>query len=74
VLEVVIVRVLKKELWPHSIKIKELTDDDVYDIENWLGEKLGIFKGRWNVVYEYNHTDFYFKEQGDAVIFALKWA
>ena len=67
-------RVLKKEVWPHSIKIKELTDDDVYDIENWLGEKLGTFKGRWNVVYEYNHTDFYFKEQGDAVIFALKWA
>ena len=67
-------RILKKELWPHSIKIKELTNDDVYDIENWLGETLGTFKGRWNVVYEFNHTDFYFKEKEDAMIFSLRWS
>lgn len=67
-------RVLKKELWPHSIKIKELTDDDVYDIENWLGETLGIFKGRWNVVYQYNRTDFYFKDNEDAMMFSLRWS
>jgi hypothetical protein len=72
--EVVGMRVLKKELWPHRITVNSHWKDDITPVEVWLGEKLGIFKGRWNVVYEYNHTDFYFKEQGDAVIFALKWA
>lgn len=67
-------RILKKELWPHSIKIKELTNDDVCDIENWLGETLGTVKGHWNVVYEFNHTDFYFKEKEDAMIFSLRWS
>ena len=67
-------RVLKKELWPHSIKIKELTDDDVYDIENWLGDKLGMFKDRWNVVHGYTTSDYYFKKGPDATMFALRWS
>jgi hypothetical protein len=71
---VVIVRVLKKELWPYRVKVNEGNTEDITSIEIWLGEKLGTFKGRWNIVYQYKHTDFYFKEQGDAVIFALKWA
>lgn len=67
-------RILKKELWPYRVKVNSDNTNDITPVELWLGEKLGTFKGRWNVVYEYNHTDFYFKEQGDAVIFALKWA
>jgi hypothetical protein len=67
-------RRLKKELWPHCVKVNELTDDHVYDIENWLGETLGPFKGRWNIVYNYNHTDFYFRQGEDAMLFSLRWS
>ena len=68
-------RVLKKELWPYKVKVgeKEFTTS-ITDIELWLGEQLGTFRGRWNVVYHYNQTEFYFKQQEDAMIFALKWS
>lgn len=68
-------RILKKELWPYKVKVNENEfTTSITEMEIWLGEKLGTFKGRWHIVYQHKHTDFYFKEQGDAVIFALKWA
>lgn len=67
-------RILKKELWPYRVKVNSDNTNDITPVELWLGEKLGTFKGRWNVVYKHNYTEFYFKEQEDAVIFALKWA
>jgi hypothetical protein len=69
-----VMRVLKKQLWPHCVKIKDLTDDSIYDIENWLGEKLGIFKGQWNVVHGFSASDYYFKKGPDATMFALRWS
>lgn len=67
-------RRLKKELWPYRVKVNETNTKDITPVELWLGETLGTFKGRWNVVYEFNHTDFYFREGKDATLFALKWA
>lgn len=70
-------RTLKKELWPHKISLnigKDLSDDKIYDIEIWLGENLGRFRGRWNAVYRYNRTDFYFRQGRDATMFALRWS
>ena len=67
-------RVLKKEIWPHCITVNTLTGDDVYDIEMWLGECLGAFKGRWNIVYHYSRSDFYFKQGPDATMFMLRWS
>jgi hypothetical protein len=68
-------RVLKKELWPYKVKVneKEFTTS-ITEMELWLGEQLGTFKGRWNVVYQYNQTEFYFKQQDDAMIFSLRWS
>lgn len=66
-------RILRKELWPYRVRINSDTVSDITPLETWLGEKLGQFKGEWNVVYQYNHTDFYFKQQGNATMFALKW-
>lgn len=67
-------RRLRKELWPHRVTVNSDNKKDITEIEIWLGHQLGTFKGRWNVVYRFNGTDFYFRDQGDATLFALKWA
>ena len=67
-------RHLKHELWPHKVTLNSDLKDDITKVEMWLGEQLGTFKGRWNVVYQYNRTDFYFKDQQDAFFFKLKWS
>lgn len=67
-------RVLKKELWPYKVAVNSDNTKDITPVEIWLGNKFGTFKGRWNVVYQYNRTDFYFRDQGDAVVFSLRWA
>lgn len=67
-------RELKKELWPYKVKVNSDNTKDITPVEIWLGETLGTFKGRWNVVYQYNHTDFYFKNSQDALLFTLRWA
>ena len=46
---------------------------EIEEVETWLGEQVGGFKGQWNVVYLYNQTDFYFKSGDDATFFALRW-
>ena len=66
-------RILKKEIWPHKVTIELDINNPIYPKEHWLGENLGAFKDRWNVVYFYNRTDFYFKSKSDAVEFALRW-
>ena len=67
-------RQLKKELWPYRVKVNEdQFSVSITDMEIWLGEQLGTFKGRWNIVYQYNRTDFYFKDGKDATLFSLKW-
>lgn len=67
-------RILKKELWPCKVKVNDDNTKNITEVELWLGESFGTFKGRWNVVYHSNHTDFYFKNQRDANWFALRWA
>ncbi len=68
-------RVLKKELWPWKIKVNEAEfTTSVTEMEIWLGEQLGTFKGRWNVVYQSKHTYFYFRKGEDATLFALRWS
>jgi hypothetical protein len=68
-------RTLKKELWPYKVEVNgdEFTTN-VTEMEVWLGEQLGTFKGRWNVVYQFKHTYFYFRESSDATLFALRWS
>lgn len=69
-------RVLKKELWPYSTTVGQDLESrkKVNDIENWLGETLGCFKSQWNVVYNVNSTDFYFRELDDLMMFKLTWS
>ena len=67
-------RELKKELWPHRVTVNSQRLDDITTVEVWLGKRLGTFKGRWNVVYQHNRTDFYFRLGEDATLFALRWA
>lgn len=65
-------RQLKKELWPYSVMVNT-TNDQIYDIEMWLGEQLGSFKDQWNAVHRTNSSKFYFRQGADAMIFKLKW-
>ena len=68
-------RVLKKELWPAKVTIpKDISDVSHYKIEEWLGEKLGPFKGRWNQIPTYKGVDYYFRSGKDASMFALRWS
>lgn len=67
-------RELKKELWPHRVRLESDWTHEINPIETWLGERLGPFRGRWNAVYLVNHTDFYFRSGEDATLFALKWS
>ena len=67
-------RQLKQELWPYKVKVNSDNTKDITPVELWLGEQFGTFKGRWIIVYQYNHTDFYFRNRADAVMFSLKWA
>jgi hypothetical protein len=70
-----VMRKLKKELWPHMITLNKVeTDGDFYGIEVWLGENIGCFKQLWNAVYHHNKTDIYFKHSKDATYFALRWS
>lgn len=67
-------RELKKQLWPYKVKVNSDNLADITSIEIWLGQQLGTFKNRWNVVYVFNETHFYFREGEDATLFALKWS
>lgn len=62
-------RQLKKELWPYKVTLKNETDG----VEDWLFTKFGKFKDRWNAVYKFNSSDYYFHNESDAVLFSLRW-
>lgn len=72
--EVGMMRRLKKELWPYCVPVNNKWSNDITTVEIWLGQQFGTFKDRWNVVYQFSRTDFYFRKQQDATLFALKWA
>jgi len=71
-------RELKKDIWPHKVTIKDesrLREHKVVEqLVEWIGETMGIYKGRWNYIYRYNGVDFYFKDGEDATLFALRWS
>lgn len=69
-------RELKKELWPNKVRLNKVegSTGEMRDIETWLGENMGPFKGEWNVVWDYSHTDFYFRNGKNATLFALRWS
>lgn len=63
-------RKLKKEHWPYKITLENNTDG----VEDWLFNEYGKFKDRWNAVYRFNSSDYYFRNEGDAVRFTLIWS
>ena len=67
-------RELKKELWPYKVTLNSDWKHDISPVELWLGVQFGTFKSKWNVVYLYSRTDFYFKTLEDATLFALRWS
>ena len=68
-------RILKKELWPYKLTLSIGTSNPkIDDIEIWLGENLGAFRLKWNVVYYNRTTDFYFRSEQDAILFILRWS
>jgi hypothetical protein len=68
-------RILKKELWPHSVTVRmtQYTAEHV-PIENWLIENIGAFRERWNQTPTSSYVNYYFKHHDDAVLFALRWS
>lgn len=67
-------RVLKKELWPHCVTLPiDDTQSKIDEVEIWLGQRMGAYKGQWNAVYNRGRTDFYFKRGPDATMFVLRW-
>ncbi len=67
-------RRLKKELWPCRVELStDRTIDDVDDIFLWLQARVGEFGAAWHRVEGFVNTDYYFRNQADATIFALKW-
>lgn len=66
-------RILKKTLWPYMVTVNSDNWSDITPVEEWLAEQVGAFHYQWNVVYNFNRTDFYFKNNQDATFFALRW-
>lgn len=66
-------RELKRELWPVKVSLDEAKERNLTEMEIWMGQKFGTFKGRWNIVQHFRGVDFYFRNEQDAVMFSLKW-
>ena len=66
-------RILKKALWPSRVVINEYNGGKVLEIENWLEESMGRVSNRWNIVYNFDNTHFYFRDSKDSFIFSLRW-
>ena len=65
-------RQLKKEIWPHRIIMdKHESFTEVACAEAWLEKTYGKRCKRWNIVFGYSSTHFYFKEGRDATLFSL---
>lgn len=67
-------RVLKKTLWPHKIVFDTAQRACIDDILDWLREHVGAHAEQWYIVYQWEHTHFYFKHSRDATWFALRWS
>jgi hypothetical protein len=67
-------RQLNKEIWPYKVSINESTNRfRIIEIETWLKETLNEYGSKWTPVYHISATDYYFREEKNAVWFALKW-
>ena len=66
-------RMLKRTSWPHKITVGIVKDPDPDAVETWLGQNVGQFREHWNAVYYHAHTDYYFRNGQDAILFALRW-
>jgi hypothetical protein len=62
-------RILKKSIWPHQVKLASNVEDNRDPRLVWLNEKLS--KDRWYLV---GPNTYCFKTQQDAVIFSLRWS
>lgn len=65
--------------FPHVVKLKALSGERYYDhdhrvsvAQTWCRKKFG--KGNFRSQTDWDHTDFKFVREKDAVHFALKWA
>jgi hypothetical protein len=68
-------RELKRDLWPHKVVIKDRDRQAITEMEVWLTQKLGAFHYHWTIVHFIGgKADFYFKQEQDATLFALKWS
>jgi hypothetical protein len=50
------------------------TIDDMDDIFLWLQARVGEHGADWHRVEGFVNTDYYFRNQADATMFALKWS
>ena len=69
-------RELKKEVWPDKVRIKSPTVGyhlNAENIEFWLGQNVGGFKDKWNVIYNGYTVDYYFRDSETATFFSLRW-
>lgn len=66
-------RRLRQNLWPQRVVVNTDNWQDVTPIETWLGQNVGGFKQHWNVVYLFNQTHYYFRQEQHATFFALRW-
>jgi hypothetical protein len=67
-------RRLKKEFWPCRVVLStDRTIDDMDGIFLWLQARVGEHGSAWHRVDGFDNTDYYFRNQADATIFALKW-
>ncbi len=63
--------------FPHTIKLEATSrhpyyghDEKIEDARSWCKKK---FKYEYRIITGWDHTEFKFTNEGDAVIFALKW-
>jgi nuclear transport factor 2 (NTF2) superfamily protein len=62
-------RVLKKSIWPHEVRLRSEIHDNRDPRIDWLTEKLP--KDRW---YALGPNVYCFKTSQDAVMFSLRWS
>jgi hypothetical protein len=62
-------RVLKKSIWPHQVKLSSVVVADRDPRLDWLNERLS--KDRWYLI---GPNTYCFKIQQDAVMFSLRWS
>jgi hypothetical protein len=69
-------RELKRDLWPHKVTINLKPGLTLDEVDSWLTSRFGGFKKGWNynIVDYYGGVDFYFKQEQDATLFALRWS